>query len=518
MDKLTEQAIEWSLSHTSTYGDTDIFPVPFEFEAIKHAWSWLKPKMLEIDLSQYKISSFQRILVPKPGGSFRVAIQLDPLDSLIYTAMIYEIAGAVEKNRIAIEQKVACSYRVELSADGSFFRKDNGYPDFRERSFELANSGDFPFVLFADISDFYNQIYHHRLENALDSANIVKERRENIISFISQITASQSRGIPVGPFASIILAETCLNEVDVFLLRKGYLHVRYVDDFRVFCRSKREAMKVLHDLSDYLNTSQRLSLETSKTRILPTQSFLEKYFTEPEDYEKQQQEQAKVQLLQELRSNDGFYSEEQSETELDKKQLNKLQREALVSLLEQCLNARPLNLGISRHILRRATQLRTNAILPTVLNHLETLVPVLRDVSRYLKIAIKPASATKHTTLLQNFLFDGMCADLPFVGMWGMEIITNNPAIFNVGKALQLSENFRDDLGLRAQAQVARAYKQPEWVREHKETWRNNREWDRRAIIASATVLPQDEKKHWLGQIITVTEGIERAVAQQAAL
>jgi hypothetical protein len=514
MDKLTEQSLEWALSHISAFGDTDIFPVPFEFEAIKHSWNWIKAEILDYDLSGYRLNAFQRILVPKPGGSFRVALQLDPIDSLVYTAMIYEIAEKVEKNRVAVDQRIACSYRVELNADGSFFRKDNGYPDFRDKSHELAVSGDFPFVVFADISDFYNQIYHHRLENALASANVIKERRESIISFISQITATQSRGIPVGPFASIILAETCLNDVDVFLLRKGYSHVRYVDDFRIFCRTNREAMKALHDLSDYLNTSQRLSLETSKTKIVPTQTFLERYFIEPEDHEKEQQELAKEQLLQELRSNSDFYSGE--ETELDKKQLNKVQREALVTLLEQCLSERPLNLGLSRHILRRAAQLRTNILLPTVFNHLETLVPVLRDVAKYLKVTIKPSNASRYGPLLENFLTNGMYVDLPFVQMWGMEIILNNPELMSVNTVLKLSENFKANLGLKIQAQIARIYKQPEWVREHKEIWRNNREWDRRAIIISAEILPADERKHWLGQITGITQGLERAVAQYA--
>jgi hypothetical protein len=516
MDKLAEQSVEWAISHITAYGDTDIFPIPFEFNAIKHAWNWLKPSLIDLNLSTHRIGAFQRKLVPKPGGSYRVAIQLDPLDSIIYTSMIYEIAESIEQSRIDVSQKIACSYRVELNADGSFFRKDNGYPDFQNRSREMATSGEFTFVAFADISDFYNQIYHHRLENALDSANVTRERRDSLISFIKQITATQSRGIPVGPFASIILAETCLNDVDLFLLRKGYSHVRYVDDFRIFCRSKREAMKALHDLSDYLNTSQRLSLETSKTRILSTESFLEAYFTEPEDVEELQRMRAKEQLLQQLREHANHYSEENS-TELDSEQLNRVERETLVPLLLACVEERPIHLGLARHILRRAAQLRTNILLPTVFANLNTLVPVLRDVTRYLKVVVKPSNANQYASLLENFLTEEICADLPFVRMWGMEIVLNNPVLLTPQKALQFSESFKGDLGLRIQAEIARTYNFQDWVREHKETWRNNGDWDRRAVIMSAGILPVDEKRHWLGQIIGITEKLDRAVAQYAA-
>jgi len=248
------------------FGDTDIFPVPFEIEAVNHSWQPLQKKLMSLDLATYRIGAIRRTLVPKPNAGFRVATQLDPLDSLVYTALIYEAAEAIEQSRVSLSQRVACSYRIKLDAGGSFFRSDNGWSDFQQRSSELANSGNFTHVLFADVSDFYNQIYHHRLENALADANLSDERRRNVIKFISQLTAAQSRGIPVGPYASILLAEACLNDVDVFLLRKGYTHVRYVDDFRIFCPTERNALTVLHDLSEYLYTSQRLSLERVQFR------------------------------------------------------------------------------------------------------------------------------------------------------------------------------------------------------------------------------------------------------------
>jgi len=34
MDVFTPEALDWSLAHVHKYGDTDIFPVPFEYEAI----------------------------------------------------------------------------------------------------------------------------------------------------------------------------------------------------------------------------------------------------------------------------------------------------------------------------------------------------------------------------------------------------------------------------------------------------------------------------------------------------
>jgi len=127
-----------------------------------------------------------------------------------------------------------------LDSNGSFFPPKSGWPDFHQKSEELANSGEYSHVLVADIVDFYNQVYVHRVENALEAATVAGERAKNIERFLLLLNAKQSRGLPVGPIFSILLAEAALNDVDTFLLREGAPHIRYVDDFRVFCRSRKE--------------------------------------------------------------------------------------------------------------------------------------------------------------------------------------------------------------------------------------------------------------------------------------
>jgi hypothetical protein len=88
MDVLSPAALDWALTHVGKFGDTDIFPVPFEFQAITHAWSWLRSELASRDLANAGKRSARRFLVPKPGG-FRIAVQLDPLDMLTYTAVAY---------------------------------------------------------------------------------------------------------------------------------------------------------------------------------------------------------------------------------------------------------------------------------------------------------------------------------------------------------------------------------------------------------------------------------------------
>lgn len=113
MEHLQEDSLNWAITHIGKFGDTDIFPVPFEYIAIHQQWGLFKDYLLNIDLETHETRAFNRCLIPKPLGGYRAAIQLDPIDAILYTAAIYEVADLIENYRVAIDQKVSCSYRVE---------------------------------------------------------------------------------------------------------------------------------------------------------------------------------------------------------------------------------------------------------------------------------------------------------------------------------------------------------------------------------------------------------------------
>ena len=172
MDTVSSESLGWALAHILKFGDTDIFPIPFEYKAIQCFWNDVKTKLESENLENHEVGAPFRLLVPKKFPGFRVAIQLDPYDSLLYLAMIYEAANHIENLRIDKSRKIACSYRVEITPEGQLFRPKNGWPDFHSKSEELATSDPIKYVLSADISDFYNQIYLHRVQSALDSSGL----------------------------------------------------------------------------------------------------------------------------------------------------------------------------------------------------------------------------------------------------------------------------------------------------------------------------------------------------------
>jgi hypothetical protein len=467
----------------------------------------LKLEISKIDIEHYEGRPFKRMLIPKQSGGFRVAIQLDPVDTIIYTALAYEAANSVEAFRTPIDRRIACSYRVEISADGGLFRKNNGWDDFHNHSQELAQSGQYEVIATADIADFYNQIGHHRVRNALEAAGVTAYRAKNIENLLMNFTRGQSQGIPVGPNASIIFSEACLSDVDSYLLRKGYVHTRYVDDFRIFCKNKEEAYKAIHDLTEYLYTAHRLSLQSHKTRFLSSTEFLKDELINPEELENKTQEE-KLEVLRE------FFSQYQEPGESEDTKINKIIRENLVELFETCINSQPMHLGTAKYILRRATNLRTGLLRDIVLENINKLSPVMREVTQYIDNTTKP----KYTAEVGKKFIEG-CATtelsfLPFMQIWLLELLQANPSPELEHELLSLCEKYRNNLGQRPYALLARENGYLDWVREQKETWHNNTPWDRRAVIWSAKALSTDERNYWLKRVQNAGDILDKAIAE----
>ncbi len=513
-DALSDSSLEWALKNVRRFGDTDIFPVPFEYQCIAADWPSLKPYLQTVSLSNWTTRALFRTLVPKHHGGFRVATQLDPLDSLIYCSIIHEAAEDIEKSRVSSER--ACSYRLAPAADGTLFSsQEGGWSDFQIHSRRLVADKSVTYVLTADLADFYSHASHHRIENALETANINRLRAGNVEALLGGLNANHhSRGIPVGPYPSIVLAEICLNDVDMFLLRKGLVHVRYVDDFRVFCRSYGEALRALHDLTEYLFTAHRLALQTNKTRIWRVANFRSHELHDPAEQEAQSKEERLAQLLNEIEYTTGYPA---LVDELEAEALRQVDAETLGALFERLVQGKPIHIGTARYLLRKASTLRSRVILPQVVANLPILVPVFRDVALYLSRVLNDEAAKTFGDRIAAFFESSEHGALPFVRTWAFALIQRRPALMTGSRAMALADSSFRDLGIRPAALMARTYGYLDWARAEKEKWSGYGSWDRRAVIWASAVLPQDERGHWLEAVKGRGDYLDSAVAKLAA-
>lgn len=111
----------------------------------------------------------------------------------------------------------------------------------------------YKYRLTVDLANFYDSIYTHSLEWALNGKENTKIQMaqknnnrgfgQNLDNAIRQTNLTETSGIPTGPFTSRIVSEVLLVKVDVELETEGFVFSRYVDDYQFFFKSENDAIQ-----------------------------------------------------------------------------------------------------------------------------------------------------------------------------------------------------------------------------------------------------------------------------------
>ncbi len=137
-----------------------------------------------------------------------------------------------------------------------------------------------PYILKADIAQFFPSIYTHTVSWVAHGRDVSKDNRKHDSSiatfnaldwFTQQCQSGQTRGVPIGPDAFRILAEFISCEIDSQLIaRTGNIiigGVRHVDDFYIGVGSEVDGSVVLSHLREILQTYE-LQINDNKTKII----------------------------------------------------------------------------------------------------------------------------------------------------------------------------------------------------------------------------------------------------------
>ena len=515
---LEEESLDWSLKHLSRYYDSDFYPRIFEFDAIKHAWGNIKEHIRSIDINEYTPKTPVINLAPKPNATYRIVHQLDPIDSLILTALVYELSQTIEEYRIPEMERIACSYRIKPDSNGSFFDRDeNGWDNFTVKTEELVNRFTEGVVLVTDITDFYSQIYVHRIRNIIEEAGgrPFEAHAKILEAFLMNLNARVSRGIPVGPATSIVLAEAIMADIDKKILTYTRDFVRWVDDIRIFFESRERATLVLHELTRYLHLSHRLVFSGEKTKLLSMAEFSEGYMQN----EKREEEMAKKvtaeemtdKLLEDLMESAPSYDVADDESIYEKAEEIpefEVTSKAYAQLFADKMREEHLDTGMVRHLLRRSAHYRIRSILPMVFEHLDRLIPVFREVAIYWSRITTSRVAEQYRSNFQKVL-ESHYMRLPFINMWMAHVLTNKHFA-----SVDLPEGYEQIIGIRAQALLARRNRDVTWVKSHKDGLDVMGPWDRRAVLYAASVLSRDELRYLADLVSAKGDGVDRALAE----
>ena len=274
-----QNAIDLAIARIIEKGSDDVFKPPIfspslesgvltkcQGEFTKKAGADTLSFLKAANLQKERIGPTRRCLVTKDQNTFRQVAWLDPFDAVKYLATSLMVFAEIEAERLPKAEGWVHSHR-RADLDTEIFDPNFGYDSFREKSSSLSKDRVGEWKVVTDISNFFDRIGNHSLESHLLNIGCDKKYvtllREMLLFWAGD---RRSFGVPVGSDASRILSEAVLLNVDRKLRESNIVFTRYVDDFRLFAKTRLEALKSVETLTSLL-ADEGLSLNSRKTEI-----------------------------------------------------------------------------------------------------------------------------------------------------------------------------------------------------------------------------------------------------------
>lgn len=493
--KLADSSYKWAFESLERLGDSDLFACPVEFQVFRELGDDAVGKLAECDLSSLTPGAARRFVVPKDDLSYRIATQLDPLDSIVFTTLIYEYGQKIEARRRPLAERTVFSHRFEPLTSGQIYGTSNLWNEFWNCC--LEHSENFESVVILDIADFYNQIYHHSLENQLIQAGLPNQATKWVMSLCEALTAKVSRGIPVGPHASHLLAELVLCPVDNSLASRGLSFARYIDDIVLFADSSTQARSLILHLANTLDKQQKLLLQRHKTKILDRNQFREHCLAMVEDRPINDFEKELVEIIRKHSHGDPYRTVWLSQ--LSDSELKKFHPAVLEQIVMEYLKAAEPDYIRLRWFIRRLAQVGHPAAVDVLLREFTNLLPAMSEVCRYF-LATSQATGLEWDSVGHNLLdvlSNDIVASNEYCQLSILSLFSAQKQFDQLPALLSLYESSSPVLRREIILCAAR-HQAVDWLRELKEQYTVMDPWSRRAFLYASYLLPPEERKFFL--------------------
>lgn len=269
-------AINWAIDSIISNGITNIsldnLDGRTEIEIIEKSRQFLTESLTRYFEQEdfFEPDEIWRLLTPKRGLilSGREASIIPPYCFAKFMTLTILCAEKIEKIRVPVIENRVYSYRFYLESNGLLDEKVN-FRKWINKTKKKSEEDRANYEVSCDINNFFASIEIDLIKKNLDKLEIRERYKDELLLILKTWSRNGKTGLPVGNFASIILSELVLAEVDSFLLENNINFVRYLDDFRFFSPDFITCQIWIKKLNEKLN-SIGLNLNDSKTSIKQT--------------------------------------------------------------------------------------------------------------------------------------------------------------------------------------------------------------------------------------------------------
>lgn len=238
---------------------------------------------------------------PKKSATQRTKTVLGIEDALVYQAICNHVAELEYFKLKETSQCVFGSVLNENVAKGVKLLEDDEIDDYYFFEFyvepynrfinsvnKTLESGNVEYILETDITGFFDTIPHSIIIGELINRDIDSQILELLSKCLNIWSGTRDAptfgvGIPQGPAGSFLISNIVLDSIDRIAIADGLHYFRFVDDIRIYGKSRKELVDCLVLIDRHLK-SKSLCLNSEKTNIQLLKEYEDFKEKELDDY------------------------------------------------------------------------------------------------------------------------------------------------------------------------------------------------------------------------------------------
>ena len=490
---IAADSIRWAIDFVARHGEGDLFPKVLEIQAVQDNCDDFISQIISKQLTNILPGASRRFFIPKDETYYRQATQLDPQDSIILSAIVYEYGQQIEDRRLPATQ--VFSYRFHPTAGEGLYASRDAWNKFWTAA--RSKSSTSTKVLYCDIADFYNQIYHHTVENQLIESRFSNQAIKWIVNLLKSTTAGVSRGVPIGPHGIHLIAEASLIPIDNSLVDNGIDFMRYADDIVVFCNREQDPQNALYTVARVLDRQQRLTLQQYKTRIMKPNDFAERCSAMIADRPISREEDSVLKLIRKYSGGNPYQTV--SYNEIDQEDWESLSDNIIRQIILDYIERNPIDYVRLSWFYRRLSQVGHPGAIDLSIKEAARLGPCFATICGYLASVqmIEPERWERIGSDLLELLDSDDVQRHEYFRLSILSLFSKNAYIDHfpeLAVRFQQSDPYvRREIILAAKKSAA-----IDWIREQKENFQAMDPWQKRAFLFCAAGFPRDERRHFI--------------------